>query len=226
MNIDILFGKTHEHVVPIEGTNCSIHKQALNDFLNLKRKALAEGLKLEIISGFRDYERQLKIWNLKAKGERPLYDDLGNVLEYSQLSPTEIMFAILRWSALPGTSRHHWGTDIDVFDAGTQTSKEVQLIPSECVDNGPAAKLHLWLDDMIETKNSFGFYRPYRRDLGGIAPERWHLSYAPLSRQMMDVFTFSLFKKNIHESDLLLKDELLQNAHEIYERFFLNVDLP
>ena len=29
--------------------------------------------------------------------------------------------------------------------------------------------------------NSHGFYRPYARDHGGIAPERWHLSYAPVS---------------------------------------------
>jgi len=226
MNVDILLGKTREHLVPVEGTKCFIHKQAFDDFLRLKRKAYAEGIELEIISGFRDYERQLKIWNLKAKGERPLLDDSGNVLEYSQLSPTEIMFAILRWSALPGASRHHWGSDIDVFDAKTQGPEEVKLVPAECVGEGPAAKLHQWLDELIEGGSAFGFYRPYKRDLGGIAPERWHLSYAPLSQQMMDAYTFNLFKKNIEQSDVLLKEELLQNAHEIYERFFLNVDFP
>jgi hypothetical protein len=28
---------------------------------------------------------------------------------------------------------------------------------------------------------SRGFYRPYAVDRGGVAPERWHLSYAPLA---------------------------------------------
>lgn len=71
-----------------------------------------------------------------ARGERALLDDHGNPLLVNDLSPTEIMFAILRWSALPGCSRHHWGTDIDVYDANTQSPGEVKLVSSECEDNG------------------------------------------------------------------------------------------
>jgi hypothetical protein len=92
--------------------------------------------------------------------------------------------------------------------------------------NGPASRLHAWLDTKIETKSSYGFYRPYATDRGGVAPERWHLSYHALSRRIMESYTFSLFKKNIEESDILLKDVVLEHAHEIYERFLLNVDLP
>lgn len=226
MNIDILLGKTTEHLVPLEGTKFLIHKQMLHDFLKLQKEAAAEGFDLKIISAFRDYERQLRIWNLKASGERQLVDDQERPLQFSELSPTQIIFAILRWSALPGGSRHHWGTDIDVYDGNTQTHESVQLVPSETVGNGPASRLHAWLDSKIETNSSYGFYRPYSTDRGGVAPERWHLSYYALSRRIMESYTFSLFKKNIEESDIQLKDVVLEHAHKIYERFFLNVDLP
>lgn len=226
MNIDILLGKTTEHLVPFEGTKYFIHHQIVTDFLRLKKEASLEGFDLQIISAFRDFERQLKIWNLKASGQRLLIDDQERPLVFSELSPTEIVFAILRWSALPGCSRHHWGTDVDVFDANTQTPEEVQLVPSETRGEGPAAKLHDWLDSRIESNTAFGFYRPYGTDRGGVSPERWHLSYYPLSRRFLESYTPSIFKKNIQESDMLLKETVLQHAEEIYERYFLNVDLP
>lgn len=226
MNIEILLGKTTEHLVPLEGTKYFIHHLMLTDFLRLQKAAAEEGFNLQIISAFRDYERQLKIWNLKASGQRQLIDAEERPLDFSSLSPVEIVFAILRWSALPGCSRHHWGTDIDVYDANTQTPQEVQLVPSETIGEGPSARLHDWLDSRINSNEAFGFYRPYATDRGGVSPERWHLSYYSLSRRFLEAFTPSLFKKNILESDMLLKDVVLEHAEEIYQRFFLNVDLP
>ncbi len=226
MNIDILLGKTQEHLVPLEGTKFFIHRQMLHDFLKLQQSAKNEGFDLQIISAFRDYDRQLKIWNAKARGERPLMDDQERVLNFSTLSPTEIVFAILRWSAIPGCSRHHWGSDIDVYDRKMQAPEEVKLVPSECIENGPAALLHNWLDDQISQNKAFGFFRPYSTDRGGISPERWHLSYYPISRRIIDSYTFSIFKKNILESEVLLKEIILENAEEIFERYIMNFDLP
>lgn len=226
MNIDILLGKTTEHLVPLEGTKFLIHKLAILDFLRLQKAANEAGFDLQIVSAFRDFDRQLKIWNAKAKGERVLLDSEGKALEFTKLSPTEIVFSILRWSAIPGCSRHHWGSDIDVFDANTQKAEEVQLIPSECIGSGPAAKLHEWLDQQIAEENSFGFYRSYGSDRGGVAPERWHLSYYPVSRRMIENFSFTLFKKNIEENPIELKEILITNIDEIYHRFFLNFDIP
>lgn len=226
MNVEILFGKTTEHLVPLEGTKFLLHKQTLHDFLKLQQAAQQDGFDLQIISAFRDYERQLKIWNAKARGERLLLDDQERTLDFASLSPSQIVFAILRWSALPGSSRHHWGTDIDVFDGNKQKAEEVKLVPSECIGNGPASPLHEWLDERIATNNAFGFFRPYKNDLGGVSPERWHLSYYPISRRMIDIFTFSLFKRNIEASDMVLKDVVLDHAPEIFERYILNFDLP
>lgn len=226
MNLDVLLGKTTEHLVPLEGTKFLIHKLMLTDFLRLQKEAAAEGFDLQIASAFRDYDRQLRIWNLKASGERQLFDDQEKPLDFNSLSPFEIVMAILRWSALPGGSRHHWGTDIDVFDAKTQRSEDVQLTPSEVTGSGPAAPMHDWLDERIKTDSSFGFYRPYQNDRGGVSPERWHLSYHTLARRFLEAYTFSIFKKNILESEMLLKDVVLENADEIYRRFFLNIDIP
>ena len=224
MNIDILQGKTTEHLVPLEGTKYLIHHMMLRDFLRLQKDAATDGFDLQIISAFRDYERQLKIWNLKASGQRQLIDDQERPLDFASLSPSEIVFAILRWSALPGCSRHHWGTDIDVFDAKTQKAEEVNLVPSETTEGGPAAALHDWLDQRINSNSAHGFYRPYATDRGGVSPERWHLSYHSLSRRFLEAYSFTLFKKNILESDMILKDVVLEHADEIYQRFLVNID--
>lgn len=226
MNIDILLGKTNEHLVPLEGTKYFIHHQMLTDFLRLQKDAREDGFDLQIASAFRDYDRQLKIWNLKATGERPVLDENEKAIDITKLSPIELAFAILRWSALPGCSRHHWGTDIDVYDRNTQTHESVKLNPSEVSGNGPAAPLHDWLDSRFATHSGHGFYRPYNTDRGGVSPERWHLSYYSLSRRYLEAYTFSIFKKNLEESEIELKEVLLENADEIYQRFFLNVDLP
>jgi LAS superfamily LD-carboxypeptidase LdcB len=226
MNVEILLGKTTEHLVPVEGTKFMVHKSMLLDFLKLQRDAQNAGFDLQIISAFRDYNRQLKIWNAKASGEKQLLDDQERPLDFSKLSPTEIMYAILRWSAIPGSSRHHWGTDIDIFDGKTQKPEEVKLVPSECEGAGPSSGLHAWLDDVLASSNSHGFFRPYRTDQGGVSPERWHLSYYPYSRRVLESYTVSLFKKNIFESEIVLKDVLLEHSEEIFHRYFLNFDLP
>lgn len=226
MNVDILLGKTTEHLVQLDGTKFLVHKQMVQDFLRLQRDAAQDGFDLQIASAFRDYNRQVKIWNAKASGERQLVDDQERPLEFSTLTKDEILSAILRWSAVPGCSRHHWGTDIDVFDGKTQTLDDVKLIPSETSANGPAARLHEWLDEKIKSNSAFGFYRPYRTDRGGVAPERWHLSHYALSRRYLEAYTSSIFLKNIETSEILLKDELLTRVDDIYQRFFLNIDLP
>lgn len=226
MKIEILLGKTIDHLVPLEGTHFFLHQMVIQDFLLLKEDAKEHGFDLKIASAFRSYDRQQKIWNAKASGERQLVDDLERPLTFSQLSPLEIMFAILRWSALPGCSRHHWGTDFDIYDGNTQNEKEVKLVPSETLGEGPSAKLHDWLDFKISTNSAHGFFRPYATDLGGFAPERWHLSYYPISSKCFEAYHFGIFKNNIESSSIVLKDFVLEHAEEIYHRFFLNIDQP
>lgn len=181
LSLHQLLGQNETHLVDVPGGH-RLQAEAAMAFAQLQQAAAAAGFSLEIASSFRSFERQRGIWNAKAAGERAVYDDAGCALDMSCLAPREQMHAILRYSALPGASRHHWGTDMDVFDAAAVGADyAVQLSLEEVMPGGVFDALHCWLDERMDTGQSYGFYRPYAKDRGGVAPERWHLSYAPLS---------------------------------------------
>ena len=103
----------------------------------------AVGFDLRVASGFRSFDRQLAIWNGKAAGSRPIHDDVGLPIDRGALGEDELIAAILRFSALPGASRHHWGSDMDVYDAAAvPEGYAVQLSPAEVADDGPFGALH------------------------------------------------------------------------------------
>ena len=111
-------------------------------FLNLRRAAQAEGIDLAPTSSFRDFARQLAIWNGKFSGERPMQGAGGAQLDAATLTPRERIDAILLWSALPGASRHHWGTDLDLVDRNaSEAGYQIKLTPEEFAPGGPFAKL-------------------------------------------------------------------------------------
>ena len=146
------------------------------------------------------------------------------VVDLKILSPWEQVQAILRWSALPGASRHHWGTDIDVYDrAAVGENFNVQLSVEEVAEGGVFAPMHHRLDEQIAKGRAEGFYRPYEEDLGGVAPERWHLSYAPLAARYQKSFSREFLIKLLSEKPIALKDAILENVDEIIDRY---VEVP
>lgn len=161
----------------------AMHQSVLKPWLELVDAAQAAGFSPRIVSGYRDFNRQLNIWNNKASGQRILLNDDGQVLDVNQLSLAELVQALMRFSAIPGASRHHWGSDIDIYDAAAVPDDyEVQLTPQEVSGNGVFSAFHNWLDRYLESSHNPGFFRPYQIDTGGVAPERWHLSFAPVAR--------------------------------------------
>ena len=200
-----LTGRSENHLV-LYKDKVFLHPEVNVAFLKLKEAALLDGIELEIISGFRNYDRQLTIWNNKVKK--------------STLSPLDTIHSIMRWSALPGTSRHHWGTDIDVFDPSRISKDEVKLELFEYENGGVFSDLNNWLTQKINDNDAFGFYRPYNEDRGGVSPEPWHLSYKPISKNYYSNFTFDIYQKNILGSEMLLKDDVLKNASELYKKYF------
>ena len=149
----------------------------------LMKRAKNSGLNLSVASGYRDYGRQLAIFNAKMRGERPVYGDTGALIFRQTRSSDEWLHAILRYSALPGTSRHHWGTDFDIWDpSAVSAGYALQLHASEYNDEGPFAPLSDWLTSLISKDDAEGFYRPYTGEAGGVAPEPWHLSHRPSAR--------------------------------------------
>ena len=209
----------HLAYTTINNRPVSIHADALEPFESLSDQLRVYGYQMEIVSSYRSFDRQLAIFRAKVNGERDVLDSTGKILDISEMSDKALLFAILRWSALPGLSRHHFGSDIDVFDAGQQDRTSVELVPAEVEGNGPSSAMHSALDGLIESHASFSFYRPYQNDVGGIAPERWHLSYQPVS----DIYETLDFKLRLIELwrqyQLPLLSAVLDSYDEIINRF-------
>ncbi len=196
-----------------------IHRDMLPSYKALEARASDQGFELAIASGYRSFDRQLGIWNAKARGERPILDDGGQPIARASLSDKEAVYAILRWSALPGGSRHHWGTDIDVIDrAALPEGYSVQLTVEETTSGGVFAPFHQWLSSHLSTEDT-GFYRPYPMDAGGVACEPWHLSYAPLAKQYQKQLTLEVLYARIERADMALKPKVLKHLKDIYQRF-------
>lgn len=219
------FGLEKSHLCEhIQGERCFLLDPLADAaFRQLQSDAAVAGFDLKLVSAFRDFYRQKAIWQAKAVGKRDLLDNAGAKLDFDKLDERHRLLAILRWSAIPGASRHHWGTDVDVFDAKVMSLDDVQLVPSEVESGGPMAAMHEWLDARILTNESYGFYRPYCTDSGGVAPERWHLSYLPQAKAYMSGADQATLLELLTEEDLALLSELREDYESLWKRF---VDLP
>lgn len=216
---DLLTGRDdsfidHEHL------ERPVHRALVPAWRALAEDARAAGFEPAIASGFRNYQRQLAIWNGKAGGERAVLDAAGQPLDVAALDEWALVQAILRWSALPGASRHHWGTDLDVYDrAAVGADYMVQLTPAEAAADGPFGAFHRWLDQRIERGESHGFFRPYAADGGGVAPERWHLSYAPMALYYQRCLSPARLWAALDLPGLALRGCVQRHWAEIFERF-------
>jgi LAS superfamily LD-carboxypeptidase LdcB len=189
-------------------------------FNALRARARQAGFDLQVASGFRSFERQLAIWNAKASGKRPVHDDAGRQVKLETLAEAERVHAILRYSALPGTSRHHWGTDLDIFDAAAvPAGYRLQLTPEEVAEDGLFGPLHAWLDERIAAGEAQGFYRPYDRDRGGVAVERWHLSYAPGAIDCESLLTEAAVLEALATCDLMLGGCVRDQLPALFKRY-------
>jgi len=213
---EMVSGKTPVHLCRLNG-DCLLHTDVIYPFNHMREAAAEQGFDLQVASGFRSYERQLAIWNAKASGQRVLLNDTGQPIDSDSLSDTERVLAILRWSALPGCSRHHWGTDMDVWDAAAVPADySLQLTPAEYALAGPFYGLSCWLD---EYAGSFGFFRPYAIDLGGVAPEPWHLSYRPLAGLFEEKLDAAFVLEILDNRKLALSEAVSNSLDEILSRF-------
>lgn len=224
MNELELTGRARTHIVEMQQPTCQLHYEVVASFLAMRDAAAYEGIDLTVRSSFRDFDTQVLIWNRKWQGERPILDRQGRAIDRAALADADAVDAILCWSAVPGGSRHHWGSDIDVIDAAAvPQGYAVQLIPEEYSQNGIFGKLSAWLDANMQ---SFGFFQPYRTDRGGVSPEPWHLSYAPISLPALEALSLSMLRQVIEASALAGKPYVLARLPEIYTRFLLAVDPP
>ncbi|MBQ4832569.1 M15 family metallopeptidase [Pseudoalteromonas sp. MMG010] len=221
-NLQCITGQTDTHLVDVQQHR--LHYAIIDDFLSLQTAAKQAGFRLTIASSFRDFNRQQIIWDNKFSGLRPVLDINQRVIDITRLSDFEKCNAIMRYSALPGASRHHLGTDLDVFDSSAVSNDyQLQLTPDEYQHGGPFAPLSDWLDKNL---TKYGFYRPYKLDLGGVAPELWHISHIKQSQLMLKSLTQTDLLRCIEQSHVLGKHEIIANLTQIYSRYVTNVSPP
>jgi LAS superfamily LD-carboxypeptidase LdcB len=221
-SLDQLTGRSRSHLSELSHPPCALHNEVVAPFLAMRAAAAADGLDLAAVSSFRDFDRQLGIWNAKFRGERPMQDRAGRALDPLSLAPADRVTAILWWSALPGASRHHWGTDFDVVDKlAIPAGYKLQLVPAEYQAGGPFHGLTTWLDAHM---HAFGFFRPYTTERGGVSPEPWHLSYAPVAARAQATFSAEKLRSVLADCAIEGKDEVLAALDRNYATYVVNID--
>lgn len=145
-----------------------MRKEAYEAFIKMFNAAKKEGVILKIISATRPFEHQKGIWEAKWTGKKAVD---GAFLKGTPTSFAERALKIMRWSSMPGTSRHHWGTDIDLND-----------LNNSYFEKSVGKKVYEWLSAHA---SEYGFCQVYspkgEKRPHGYEEEKWHWSYTPLA---------------------------------------------
>lgn len=188
-NRDQLIGKANQDIVGDSYTS-KMHYRAKAAFQEMKNAAIKDNIDIELVSAYRSFDRQKDIFENKY-------------IQFTKggLSPIQAIEKIIEYSTIPGTSRHHWGTDIDIIDANADRPEDV-LQEEHFQNNGPFCELKAWLDKYA---NSFGFYEVYTNNSTrkGFKYEPWHFSYAPISIPMLKAYRALDLKQVIREENIL-----------------------
>jgi D-alanyl-D-alanine carboxypeptidase len=149
-----------------------LRKEALQAYKKMQSAAKKEGVFFTILSATRNFNYQKGIWEAKWEGRRILSN--GKNARTAYPDPVERALKILEYSSMPGTSRHHWGTDIDLNNFN-----------NSYFESGKGAREFTWLQ---EHAGDYGFFRPYTakgpKRPNGYNEEKWHWSYFPLADPM------------------------------------------
>lgn len=157
-----------------DGDPYLLHRDTYAAFERMHAAARADGVDLKIISATRNFARQKQIWEAKWNGQRLL--EGSEKADEVYPDPADRARAILRYSSMPGTSRHHWGTDLDL-----------NALNNDYFTSGTGKQVYEWLTNHAA---EYGFCQPYTakgpQRPNGYEEERWHWSYLPLATRLTD----------------------------------------
>ena len=140
-----------------------LRKVVYEHFKAMADSAAKSGIVLKALSGTRSFAEQKAIWDNKWTKYFTNGDSIG------------AMKKILLYSSMPSTSRHHWGTDIDI------NSLEPSYFAS-----GKGLKEYTWL---VNNASRFGFCQVYddmkKTGRTGYQEEKWHWSYLPVATKLL-----------------------------------------
>ncbi|AOM39717.1 M15 family metallopeptidase [Xenorhabdus hominickii] len=221
MTPEMLTGLATDHLVTFAG-NHRLQFNATKAFLAMQKDAAKAGFKLQPASSFRNFTLQQTIWNEKFHGQRPVLDADSQPLDISVMNEGELCEAILRWSALPGASRHHWGTEVDFYDPFLlPEGKKLLLEPWEYENGGYFEPLTDWL---TENMSHYDFYRPFTRYNVGVAYEPWHISYWPISHEAEGLFDEQVLLNVWQNRDIAGIDWLTTNLPYLFATYIKIAD--
>jgi len=162
--------------------NSFLRKETFEAFRRMAEAAKTDGIDLFIISATRNFDSQKNIWENKWNGKTKVGGkDLTTILDLQERARL-----ILSYSAMPGTSRHHWGTDMDL------NSLDINYFSA-----GEGLKIYQWL---TRHASEYGFCQVYSSKINGRSgyeEEKWHWSYFPLSKGFLEAY-----QKEITYSDI------------------------
>ena len=146
-----------------------LRKETYEAFKKMHAAAAKDGVNLNIISATRNFNVQKSIWEAKWTGARKIEN--GKDASKSYPNPKTRALKILEYSSMPGSSRHHWGTDIDINN-----------LTNSYFEKGKGLKEYKWLTTYAR---DYGFCQPYTAGRPhGYHEEKWHWSYLPLALEL------------------------------------------
>ncbi len=186
----------------LKGDNFKLLPEAAFAFIKMREEAKKKNIDIYSLSSYRSFEHQKKIWNRKFVK-----------YQSKSLSNSEIIEKITEFSAIPGTSRHHWGTDLDIIDKNYPITGD-ELIEKNYLSGGKYEKMKRWLDN---NANKYGFFEVYTNDKqrSGFEFEPWHFSYQPLAKDILKTYLkidlVELFRQHPIQGSNLFDSSFLNN---------------
>lgn len=193
-----LIGKGNSDIVG-NSYRSKMHKDAKKAFDKMKAAAAKENINLEVVSAYRSFQRQKEIFERKYKN-----------FTSSGMSPEDAIEKIIEYSTIPGTSRHHWGTDLDIIDANRPRPAD-PLLQEHFHGNGSYCNMKMWMD---ENSEKFGFFEAYTNNGNrkGFKYEPWHFSYAPISIPMLKSYQSKIDVKKMLSDEKIIGSEHFSDA--------------
>ena len=197
INTEYILGKfdpsTHKMFSKIDSkyadtNNRHMHTEAYEAFIKMHSAAMDADIHLLIKSAARNFTYQKSIWDRKWNGTTLLEGKINAATEIN--NDVDRVKAIMKYSSMPGTSRHHWGTDIDLNNFNNSYFKE-----------GKGMKEYEWLQ---RHANDFGFFQTYtdkKNGRSGYEEERWHWSFLPIAALCLEKVQTSVNNEQISGFD-------------------------
>ncbi len=148
-----------------------LRQEVYDAFLKMAEAAAKDSILLTIVSATRTFDYQKEIWENKWTGMTPVE---GKKLNNKLKDPAERALKILEFSAPPGFSRHHWGTDFDL-----NSTEPIYFDSPEGKKMYEWMKKHAFRFGFCQTYTEFNEQRPR-----GFHEEKWHWSYYPVSEKI------------------------------------------